>query len=346
MLRHEALIKLLTAYKPVLEELAVIEQQLNQRFLDMEEQILALILAVASGEPLLFIGPPGTAKSRLIRAFCGTIGLIDENRLGAERDQEEEGYFEYLLTPFTEPGELFGFFDIAKLQHGGELQRQEQGMLQQAEVVFLDEVFNASSALLNSLLSVMNERIFHDRGRRKGVRLRCLFAATNQVPETAELRAFFDRFLLRCRIGSVTGDRPAFPVELHRLLEKGWPETYGSHPRRPRSELLTQLEQLRESVRMLTETGLLVPAWHETLYKNLAYRIYTARDYDLSEMSNRRVIKMVFVMMVHRLYRAAKDGDSSDLSLGKLELDLVHRYFLDRFDEEPISKMARLQGGW
>lgn len=94
------------AHEQPLRTMAKIEEELNERFVDFEMPIRALILFVISGEPLLLVGPPGTAKSRLIRAFSGMLGLLDENH--PERDHP--GYFEYLLTPFTEPGELFGFF--------------------------------------------------------------------------------------------------------------------------------------------------------------------------------------------------------------------------------------------
>ena len=145
---------------------------------------------------MLLIGPPGTVKSRLIRAFCELIGLMDES------DSNNRDYFEYLLTPFTEPGELFGYYDISKATKGT-LERMDKGMIQHARVVYLDEVFNGSSAILNSILAFMNERIFHDRGERKPVALQCLFAATNRIPETPVLSAFFDRFLLRCKVENV-----------------------------------------------------------------------------------------------------------------------------------------------
>ena len=85
-------------------KLQAVEKRLKARFADMDEVVDALILSVTSGEPLLLVGPPGTGKSRLIRAFCGLTGLLDEDDPGAK---ENGDYFEYLRTPFTEPGELF-----------------------------------------------------------------------------------------------------------------------------------------------------------------------------------------------------------------------------------------------
>jgi MoxR-like ATPase len=346
MFKPEVLAELLRVHGKTFRMLGWVEQHLNERFVDLEDQIHALVLSVASGEPLLLIGPPGTAKSRLIRAFCGAIGLIDENRLDASDESQESGaYFEYLLTPFTEPGELFGFFDIARLHHDKVLTRQDEGMLQNAKVVFLDEIFNASSAILNTLLAIVNERIFHDRGRRQAVQLRCLFAASNSIPETPELRAFFDRFLLRCDIENVGSSSQELPQSLHRLVSKGWRETYGSHQRfEPLERLLDSLALFREDVRKLVSNDSLVSTEaDDRFFGNIAQLVQLARDYDLSEMSNRRIIKMTYIMLVNRLYRASLAQQvTTPLRLGKEEIDLLPRYLLDRKDEEPVRRMERL----
>ncbi len=347
MFKPDVMTELLKAHSNAFRALGWVEQHLNERFLDMEEQVRALVLAVASGEPLLMVGPPGTAKSRLIRAFCGAIGLIDEDRLSTAATTADNAYFEYLLTPFTEPGELYGFFDIARLHHERVLKRHDEGMLQHATVVFLDEVFNASSAILNSLLAIINEGIFHDRGERRPVRMRCLFAATNSVPETPELNAFFDRFLLRCEIDNVRSARHDLPQALHGLVRKGWRETFGHRqPKEKMVRLLDALQNFRDDVRAKTTEGeILSDELNEQFFGNLAQLVQLARDYDLSEMSNRRVIKMTFVMLVHRLYRAALSSEEKEswkqLALGKEEMDLLPRYFLDRKDDDPVLKMER-----
>ena len=333
---------LLRHHEHVFQNLSHVEDALNARFVGMEEQIHGLVLAVASGEPMLLVGPPGCAKSRLVRAFCGVVGLIDEDRPEAKSDD----YFEYLLTPFTEPGELFGFYDIAELYKGAEgkgLVRDDAGMLQHCRVVFLDEVFNASSAVLNSLLSIMNEGFFHDRGKHTRVRLRNLFAATNYVPETAALRAFYDRFLLRCDVTNLAaGER--FPQKLHRLVEAGWRETYSHHPKQETLvQLIDQLDLFRQHVRQLTDQRYLVPKSDDPFFRNLAQLVAHAREYELSAMSNRRIIKLTHVMLVHRLYRAVRDGASDGMSFGEPELHLVRRYALDHVhDARAVAHMERL----
>lgn len=342
MFDPRSLAGLLRHHQGVFQNLSHVEDALNARFVGMEEQIHGLILAVASGEPMLLIGPPGCAKSRLVRAFCGVVGLIDEDHPEAKNDD----YFEYLLTPFTEPGELFGFYDIAELYKGEQgkgLVRDDQGMLQHSRVVFLDEVFNASSAVLNSLLSIMNEGFFHDRGERTRVRLRNLFAATNSVPETAALRAFYDRFLLRADVTNLAaGER--FPQTLHKLVEAGWRETYAHHPKQEALvNLIDQLDHFRQHVRHLTDHQYLVPKNDDPFFRNLAQLVAHAREYELSAMSNRRIIKLTYVMLVHRLYRAVRDGDEDGLAFGEPELHLVRRYGLDhRRDVRAVRHMERL----
>ena len=315
-----------------------VETTLKQRFAAMDRPIEALVLAVAAGEPLLLIGPPGTAKSRLIRTFCGLIGLVDEDEPMGEASS---GYFEYLLTEFTEPGELFGYYDINKLHNEKVLARLDTGMMQHARVVFLDEVFNASSAILNALLSVMNERMFHDRGRRIAVPLQCLFSAANRPPAEGALRGVFDRFLLRCWVDQVDSG----PQQIHRLVDRGWPETYGSPPPGTgMTGLLDHMARLRADIRAFTADGRLKPRLEgqEPLYRNLAAMTEIARRYGASDVSNRRLVKMLHVMLIHRLYRASDTADDPRPTLGAAELRLFGRFFLDVEDPAVADKLDRL----
>lgn len=339
MFDPEVLARLRDRHAPVLEGLAGLERQLNGRFHQLEEAVRALSLAVLSGEPLLLIGPPGTGKSQLIRAFCEFVGLV-----GAEGESSARNdYFEYLLTPFTEPGELFGYFDIARLHHGEGLHRIDEGQMQHAKVVFLDEVFNASSAILNSLLTFINERQFHDRGAVIPVRMECLFAATNDIPRSPELRAIFDRFLLRSRVENVRIDMVKGLDNLTGLVSHGWRATFADWPSvGTYSGLLDGAAALREDIRRLTDGGTLRPTADQAAYGNLAHLIRIARQYQLSEMSNRRLVKMVHVMMLNRLFRAVTEADERPLALGKDEMSLFWRFFLDLSDRAVTDKMVRL----
>src|SRR5688572_31806054 len=121
-----------------------VARTLNAHFLDKQEIIRLLIISAIAGEHLVLVGPPGTAKSAIIRMFAR---LLDAR------------YFEYLLTRFTEPNELFGPVDIKEFREG-KYTRRTDNMLPEAEIVFLDEIFKSNSAILNSLLGILNERRF------------------------------------------------------------------------------------------------------------------------------------------------------------------------------------------
>ncbi|MCA9524796.1 MAG: AAA family ATPase [Myxococcales bacterium] len=153
-------------------------------FVGRDTEAELMLLAAATQEPLLFAGPPGTAKSDLVLKFVESLGLGGED------------YFEYMLTKFTEPSEILGPIDIAQLKDG-RFRRRTRGMLPEAKVVFLDEIFKSNSAILNTLLTIVNERKFYQDGAPEPVQLRLLFAATNDIPEQSELVALSDRFVLK-----------------------------------------------------------------------------------------------------------------------------------------------------
>jgi MoxR-like ATPase len=127
------------------------------------------------------VGPPGTAKSALVRQLAR---LVDAR------------YFEYLLTRFSEPNEIFGPIDIKAFREGSYVRRVE-AMLPDADIVFLDEIFKSNSAILNSLLSILNERRFFTGSASIQVPLSSLYGATNEIPNDDALSAVFDRFLVR-----------------------------------------------------------------------------------------------------------------------------------------------------
>ncbi len=163
---------------------------LGRFFVAKQPLIDLMCVAAVAQEPLLLVGPPGTAKSDLVIKFKDALKIPDGE------------YFEYLLTRFTEPSEVFGPIDIAQLREGRYL-RRDRGKLPTARLVFLDEIFKANSAILNSLLTVINERKFYQDGQPVPVKLRVLLAATNELPENSELAALKDRFCLKAACRSV-----------------------------------------------------------------------------------------------------------------------------------------------
>lgn len=181
----------LAAEAPALRErITRFRTSLGRFFIDKQELIDLMTLCAVMQEPLLLVGPPGTAKSDLVLKFKDALGLDDED------------YFEYMLTRFTEPSEVLGPIDINLLRQG-RFVRRIQGKLPTAQLVFLDEIFKSNSAILNSLLTIINERKFYQDGAAEPVALKILFAATNDIPEQAELAALKDRFCLKSACRSV-----------------------------------------------------------------------------------------------------------------------------------------------
>ena len=166
---------------------------LGRFFVDKQHLIDLMVVAAVAQEPLLLIGPPGTAKSDLVLKFKDALNV------------PQDDYFEYMLTRFTEPSEIIGPIDINQLRDGRYV-RREDGKLPTAKVAFLDEIFKSNSAILNILLTIINEKKFYQDGRPQPVELRILFAATNEIPEHGELGALKDRFVLKAESLSVQED--------------------------------------------------------------------------------------------------------------------------------------------
>ncbi len=158
-------------------------QALGHWFTGRQPVIDLMTTCAVAQEPLLLVGPPGTAKSEIVLTFIDAL------------DVPRSQYFEYMLTRFTEPSELFGPVDIEQLKAGHYVRRTE-GKLPTAEVAFLDEVFKSNSAILNALLTIINERKFYQDGTPTSVPLKLLFAATNTIPDHDDLAALRDRFIV------------------------------------------------------------------------------------------------------------------------------------------------------
>jgi MoxR-like ATPase len=174
---------------------------LKKSFVGKDEVIDLLGISLIARENAFLLGPPGTAKSAIIRLFSSCI--------------ENGKNFEYLLTRFTEPNEIFGPFDIRKLKEG-ELITNTEGMMPEASMVFLDEIFNANSAILNSLLMALNEKIFRRGKETKKLPTLMFVGASNVLPEDESLNALLDRFLIRIQCDYVDTDR------MEEVLIAGW----------------------------------------------------------------------------------------------------------------------------
>jgi MoxR-like ATPase len=270
--------------RPLHERLRLLASTLERQFLGKDEIIRLLMIAVVAGEHCVLLGPPGTAKSALIRSLAELM---------------QARYFEYLLTRFTEPNEIFGPVDIAAFREGT-YRRNTAGMLPEAEVVFLDEVFKSNSAILNALLTLLNERKFTSGGQILRVPLISVFAASNEVPGDETLNAIFDRFLLRVHSDNLDA------YHFTELLQRGVAHEIRQMAQEPLRPVVAarELAELGRSFgsRMNFSDAFL------SAYKGLVIQI---RAEGIS-LSDRRVVKMLKLFAASAYLDGRAQTDASD----------------------------------
>ncbi|NJP07682.1 MAG: AAA domain-containing protein [Chloroflexaceae bacterium] len=268
-----------------------ITNRLKQDFVGKDQVIDLMLISTIAREHLLLVGPPGTAKSELVKRFV----LL----LGARKHSGD--LFEYLLTRFTEPNELFGPVNIKAFQQGT-FTRNIERALPQARIAFLDEVFKANSAILNALLTILNERFFFNGLEQISVPLISIFGATNEVPESSELAALYDRFLLRVRTDNVD-DR-----QFRALLHAGW-SMECERIRLGRNEevmpVLDSLDQLQPVYDALEQVDL-TPIYDD--YRELVRQIRA----EGITLSDRRVIKLLKLIAAAALLRGEQSASAAD----------------------------------
>lgn len=171
---------------------------INKQLINKEEAMRLALLASIAGESIFFLGAPGTAKSLISRRLKSAF--IGENN-------DEIKYFEYLMNQFSTPDEVFGPVSLKSLEQD-EYKRITAGYLPNADIAFLDEIWKASPAIQNTLLTIINERKFHNGNQVVNVPLKALVAASNELPaQNQGLEALWDRFLIRMVVKPVETDQ-------------------------------------------------------------------------------------------------------------------------------------------
>ena len=245
---------------------------------ERETLVELIVLAAVAQEHLLVIGPPGTAKSVAVHRVAETIG---------------GHYFEYLLGRFTEPNEIFGPVDLRKLKEGV-VETQISGMLPEAEIAFLDEIFQGSTAILNTLLGLLNEREFRRGHTRITCPLRVCVGASNALPEDESLAAFADRFLVRIFV------EPIADPMLEQLLEGGWKLAQRSIQRKA---TMTDIDKLALAARQLDMSP---------IRSSLSHALRILRKAGV-ELSDRRAVKAQFLIAAAALLDGRTSPTEADL---------------------------------
>jgi len=259
------------------EKLKKIRDELRQMFLERGDLIDGALCALLSSQHVLIIGPPGTAKSMLADEICRRI--------------EGAGYFQWLLTRFTTPEEIFGAVSLRALEQD-DYRRVTSHKLPEPHIAFLDEIFKANSSILNAILTLINERLFHNGKEVVPVPLLTLFGASNELPEDDELMALYDRFLLRFVVNYIAED-----FRFLRMLEAAAPaERTG-----------ISLQELRE---MQSEArSVVIPAF--------IYRAVTDIRRELKkknlEASDRRYRQSLSLLQAHAYLGGRREVGENDL---------------------------------
>ncbi|WP_282109529.1 AAA family ATPase [Shewanella algicola] len=274
-------------------KLILLLQQLNHGLVDREATMKLALLSILAGENILLIGPPGTAKSLVARRISKSFAQIDQT--------SETTYFEYLLTKFSTPEEIFGPLSISELK-ADRFKRNTVGYLPSVEIAFLDEVFKASSSILNSLLTIMNERVYHNGTEALNVPLRALIAASNELPTgQEELSALYDRFLFRSFVDYINSDKLQHLFELSNAVEI--------------KNYLTQedFSRLDETIASITISpdikNAILDIWntHKDAFKEDRREV----------LSDRRFIKIIKILRVSAVTNGRNEVDLSDILLLK-----------------------------
>jgi len=213
---------------------------LNTKFLEREDVIDGVLASVITKQNCFLFGLPGTGKSELVREISNGF--------------KNSKFFGYLLSPTTDPSELFGPVAVSKLLKD-EYVRDVEGYLPSANIAFLDELFRGSSAVLNSLLTILNERTFNNGREVIQTPIQSIVAATNSFPTEESLQAFCDRFLFRPTVEPLKKSTSKRLLDLWALGLETRPKVVTDLTYKDLTELQTEAQNIEVSEEFLDRFG-------------------------------------------------------------------------------------------
>src|SRR5438445_1812108 len=281
------------------EKLKKIREELRQAFLERADLIDGALAALLPSHHVLIVGPPGTAKSMLADEMCRRI--------------EGANYFQWLLTRFTTPEEIFGAVSLKALEQD-DYRRVTAHKLPESHIAFLDEIFKANSSILNAILTLINERLFHNGKEVVPVPLLTLFGASNELSEAEELTALYDRFLVRFVVNYIAED-----FRFLRMLE--------SQAQPERTSLnFAELTEMQKQVRDVS-----VPSH---VYRSIA-NIRRELNKKSIQASDRRYRQSISLLQAHAYLEGEKEVHEKDLFF------LEHVLWRDPGEHEQVRNTIR-----
>jgi MoxR-like ATPase len=307
------------------QKILALLNELNHGLVEREQTLKTALLTVLAGENLVLIGPPGTGKSLIARRIAESFAHENDN-----------SYFEYLLTKFSTPEEIFGLLSISELK-ADRFKRNTVGYLPSVKIAFLDEIFKASSSILNALLTILNERLYHNGATAQKVPLQALIAASNELPtDQEELNALYDRFLVRSFVDYVREEN------LLRLFE---------HTEEPNVQTPITADDLAH-IKNAVQTVTIPPEIAEAIQTIWIAHKDSFKEDRREYLSDRRLKKVLHLLRVSAVTNGRNELDLSDVLLLKdclwnhqenaLKVRELILKTLQRYSRQVIHSRARL----